>query len=261
MTIDFTKIKLESDELKNALKLLLDEKAFTSYVAEAVTNREGAARSSAESEAKEAKAKVDEFRNTNVELNKKIEALNGVDLDEYERLKKVGGEAGAAAEKLRAMELEHKGVVDGLNEKITALTESESKLKEQNATDLFQFEVRNAIGEYNRDNDKVPVAAGAEHLLVEQALKNRKVVDGKLVMLKADGSEFTTDSGIGTMSEWIGGPARESFPFLFKAPEGSGAPGNNSPKGDSKTMTRQQFDSLPQHQKMEASQNHKIVDG
>ena len=258
--LDFKNIKLESEEQQNALKLLLAEKAFTNYVSEAVTNREAAARSSAESEAKEAKAKVDEFRNTNVELNKKIEALNGVDLEEYERLKKVGGEAGAAAEKLKAMELEHKGVVDGLNEKITALTESESKLKEQNATDLFQFEVRNAISEYNRDS-KVPVAAGAEATLVEKALKHRKIVDGKLVMLKADGTEFTTDSGIGTMTEWVEGPGREAFPFLYSAPEGSGAPGNNSPKGDSKTMTRQQFDSLPQHQKMEAAKNHQIVDG
>ena len=263
MKINWDNIKLEGDAAK-ALELLKGTTAFTSYVDDAVTNREDAARQTVQSEADKHKAKVDEFRQTNIDLKEKLEKLDlsEEDIAEYERLKKLGSESGAAAEKLKALELEYEGKITAKDKEISTLKEEKTGLETRNNDNSFKFDVHKAIGEFHMDDkNKVKVADGAEATLIEKAMASRKLVDGKVVMLQSDGKEFTTDKGIGSVKEWISEVGRQAYPFLFQSPSGSGASGDTSSGAGDKTISRADFDAMTDPaKKSEVARSHTITD-
>lgn len=243
--LDWKKLKLDDDDAKKALELLIKNKAFGDFVTESVTNRETAAKEAANSELEEQKGKVKEFRDKNVQLVADLEEYKGIDKAEYERLKKLGGDAGAAAEKLKSIELDYEGKINGLNTKITEKDNKIAELETSNSDNEFKFKVRQAIGQYNTDNKgKEVMAHGADEVLIEKAMGARKIVGKDMFMTKSDGTELTTDNGRGTVADWIGSEATKQFPFLFVQPTGSGATGNESGGAGDKTMSRSDFNAI-----------------
>ena len=231
MSIEFDKIEFEEGEegqaAAEALKLLRGTEVFTNYVSTAVKAKEEAVRSSAVEEIAPLKEKIDEFRQTNITLKEELEKYDGFDADEYKRLKSLGSDAQAANEQLKRQELEHKGLLDGRDAKITALNTELDELKKGRQEDAFRFEAQAAIHRHNKNFEALAVEPGADAMLIKEMMESHKVVDGKVVML-ADGKDFTTDEGIGTIDDWINTYARKQYHFMFAKPTGGGAAGSNS---------------------------------
>lgn len=259
MSIEFDKIALEGDA-QQALETLKSNKVFTDYIIEAVRNREDAVRVSEQSKTNEYKAKVDEFRQTNIGLKEQLEKFNGFDPDEYKRLKLLGSTAEAASERIKSLELDFQAQLKGRDSKIEEYEKSFEVLKQARADDAFRFDAHTAISAVNMNNKQSPIHDGATPLVVEKAMAARRVTaDGRIIMMDGD-KEFTTDKGIGSLEDWINTVCRRNYPFLFKQPSGGGAVGSGYSGGaGNKTITRAEFDSLPADKKADVARNYKIV--
>ena len=109
------------------------------------------------------------------------------------------------------------------------------------------------------------VSAGAEALLLEKAMQQRKTLGCKTVMLKADGTELVNDRGLAGVGDWIEGVARASYPYLFNRSDENrqSTPERKVPShdGTARTMTRSDFGQLtPAEQMAAVKQGLKIVD-
>lgn len=239
MTIEFDKIELEGDAAE-ALKTLLANETFTKYISDSVANREQAVRTTASADVEPLKLKIDEFRATNVTLKEQLEKFDGFDPDEYKRLKSLGSDAQAANEQIKRMEIEHKGQIDGLSTQNDSYKTQVAELEQKGVDNEFMFDARSAISRHNMTNKTVALEDGAEETLVHKMMQSRKVIDNKIIMLD-NGTEFTTDAGIGSLDDWVNVVGRRDFPFLFKKPAGGGAPGSNTSGAGSKQMTRSEF--------------------
>lgn len=229
MTIefDFSKLKDDLDEpTSEALDIVTSSEVFTGYLSQAAENRLNAAKESFNNELAAEKSKVNEFRETNLSLTKSLEEFKAVDLDEYGRLKALGSDTAKAAEKMKSMEVEHAAQMDGLSRKVADYEKQLEQVAKEREAESVRWKVMDSIREWNTKNPQLAVQNGAEDMIAEMALNSYKTIDDKTVM-QHDGKDFTTDGGFGTISEWIGGPLRESRPFLFTQIAGSGASGSN----------------------------------
>lgn len=260
MSINFDKIELE-EKSAEALKHLQGDEAFMKYVSDAVSNREEAVRLAEQNEAKKYKTKADEFRTTNVQLKEQLEKFNGFDADEYKRLKSLGSDVNAANEQMKRMELEWQGRFDGVVAERDEAKNENMALKKQVDEDAFKFDAQLAISRHNAKYKAVAVQeGGAATDLIEKMMKSRKVIDNRVVMLDNE-KEFTTDSGIGSLDDWINTVGRRDFPYLFNQPAGGGATGSTSSGAGSKQITRSEFDAISDPvRKSEIARTHTITD-
>lgn len=214
------------EETKTQLDGVMGNEAISAYLTQSVENREQAVRDSAKAEYDKIKTRLDEFRETNISQQKELEQYKAVDLDEYGRLKALGSDAASAAEKIKNNDIEWQAKLDGAIRKNEDYEQTINKIESQREKDATRFEVYNAIGRWNSKNPQLEVEAGADRVIIEEALSNYKLLDGKIVMQK-EGNDFTTDNGFGTLDEWIGQVALKSMPFCFKKIQGSGASGSS----------------------------------
>ncbi len=170
--------------------------------------------------------KLDEFRNTNIELLRKVDSFKGVDVKKYNDLlaleKRVTDKELVDAGKLdevvqgRVTQLrtEHEGIVNQLNEKLSV---SERQLE----TLLIDSAVRVKALE----SGVLPTAVDDVMLRAKTAFK---IVDGRAVP-HADGKPVYGKDGVNPMSvdEWIGGLAKAA-PHLFGSTAGGGASGSRN---------------------------------
>lgn len=124
------------------------------------------------------------------------------------------------------MEVEHAAQMDGLSRKVADYEKQLEQVAKEREAESVRWKVMDSIREWNTKNPQLAVQNGAEDMIAEMALNSYKTIDDKTVM-QHNGKDFTTDGGFGTISEWIGGPLRESRPFLFTQIAGSGASGSN----------------------------------
>ena len=83
--------------------------------------------------------------------------------------------------------------------------------------------------------------------------------DGKLVVLDEDG-EPTTDSAKEKLQKLANDEAWKYF-FAAKEPGGGGGKGDKGSKSGSKTITRAEFDKLPQHLRdKRMSEGYQLID-
>lgn len=222
--LDFSKIEGLDSEQAKALEVLTKADAFTNYVTKAVQNREEAARVSAETPLK---AKVDEFRTNNKNMEAKLKAFDGFDAEEYNRLKALGSDSSKAAQKIKDIELEwqtkHETTLKSLEETKQALTEKAQALE----TEKFSNEFNRAIDAYDAANPTMKIAPTARAAIIRDAQASYKVVNDKYVMMSGD-KEFTNDSGFGGMDEWIGKSYVQANPHVVDRTGGSGASGSAS---------------------------------
>jgi hypothetical protein len=248
---DFNEIKLDDEAKQAALDALKEDETFTSYLSQAAQNRIEAA-TAAE------RAKLKEFRENNIQLKQQLESFNGVDPSEYKRLKSLGGDGDKLGKLEEQFNLQLQSKQTELEQLRSQLSERESALKET----AFNSQVMSAIDEYNSTSGarKLLNESGANEILLDKIKKSSKEVDGKLVLLDNNGNEFITDSGIGTISQWIAKVAATKYPFLFNSPSGSGATGSNSGGAGSKTISRIEFDAIKDPAKrLEVAKTHKII--
>lgn len=246
--IDFSNLKLEG-EAAAALEALTQNEAFTGYISEAVQNRAEAAKL-------EVKSKLNEFRDNNIALQQKLDGYAGIDVEEYKQLKALGGK-GADVSKLEEQfnqQLQSKAAeAEELRQQLEQLNQS---VEQQKFTDT----ARSAISKYNTANGSVSVTEGADGVLIDKIKASSKVVDGKLIMLDNDGNEFITDSGIGTIDQWINQVARKQYPFLFNKPSGGGAAGSTAGGAGAKTISRRDFDAITDPRKrVEVAKSYTIT--
>lgn len=171
------------------------------------------------------KEKLDEFRTTNIELKKQIEALtekfDGVDPELFKELN-------SKAQKERDKKLIDSGKVDEIvNERVTAAKSGfEKELKkagDENRKLNIQLEgllIDNAV----RDAaSKSGVRAGAVEDVLLRARQVFKVQDGKAVAFDGDKQLYGATGDPLSVSEYISGKLAESAPHLFEQSQGSGS--------------------------------------
>ena len=173
--------------------------------------------------------KLDEFRNTNIELLKKVDAFKGVDVKKYSELlaleKRVTDkelvDAGKVDEvvqgRISQMKTEHEGVVGQLNEQLgIANRQLESLL------------IDSAVRVKALESGVLPTAVDDVMLRAKTAFK---IVDGRAVP-HSDGKVVYGKDGVNPMSveEWIGSLAKNA-PHLFGSTQGGGASGSRTGGG------------------------------
>lgn len=185
------------------------------------------------------KAKLDEFRNTNVELMKKLEALKDVDPAEYkkmkaefEKLKKLSDNKpdvdSVVAERVAAMREE-------LGTQLTELTNTNTTLKTQLGALLIDSAVKDAAVKHGA------LGVAMDDLLL-RARNSFQVEDGVAVMKDSKGHVVYDKDGTTPMSvdSWIKG-LKKSAVHLFVMPAGGGGQGGRGPGGmDVSKMTATQ---------------------
>lgn len=205
------------------------------------------------------KAKLDTFRQNNIDLQNQINKLteemakfSGIDPDKYKA-------AMAAIESDQEKKLMKEGKLDEViqmrTEKMRQTYEEQLKAKDsaiQKAVDeakkasgerdtyIVDAELRKAV-----DNPDFGFQSGVADLLKDQVLKEFAYKDGKVIRVKSDGSPvFGSKGDHATISEFLQDIVKDR-PYLVKASTGGGARNNGSggsPNG--KTMKRSAFDAI-----------------
>lgn len=224
--IDFSSLELD-EETRGQLDNVMGNEIISTYLGESLKNREEAVRQSAKADADKLKAKVDEFRETNISQQKKLEQFEAIDLDEYARLKALGSDVASAAEKIKNNDIEWQAKLDGQMSKVAEYEKMVAQLEQDREKDKVTSSIRESISQWNMTNPQLKIKDGAERVIIGDALSSYKLLDDKIVMQK-EGVDYTTDQGFGSITDWIGDVARKANPFCFEELKGSGASGNTS---------------------------------
>lgn len=187
-----------------------------------------------------AKTKLDEFRNTNIELMKKLEGFNGIDPDQYKELgRKVQTyEKALSGKKLEDIkDLVPKTQVDELvQERVQAMkTDYENKLGEVNGRldvstkQLETLVIDNSVRSAAMSHKVAPTAVDD---VILRAKATFKLVDGQAVPHDSKGNVLYGVDGSTPLSvdQWVKG-LRERAPHLFEGSSGGGAGGGYNSGG------------------------------
>lgn len=206
------------------------------------------------------KARVDEFRDTNIATRRELDALKaqfyGVDPELYKTLTAKEAEqrekklidAGKVeemfAERTAAMKAEHERAVKGLSDTATATTRRLESL-------LVDGALKDAA-----------IKAGVAPTGVEDVvLRGRQVFrlhEGNATAFDGDKPIYGKSGEALSMTEWLAGLS-ERAPHLFIASQGTGAVGSRG-TGNAKSMTRGEFDKLAPADKATAAKTMTITD-
>lgn len=173
--------------------------------------------------------KLDEFRNTNIELLKKVDAFKGIDVKKYNDLlsleKRVtdkelvdAGKVDEAVQgRISQMKTEHDGVVTQLNDQLSIANRQ-----------LESLLIDSAVRVKALESGVLPTAVDDVML---RAKTTFKIVDGHAVP-HTDNKVVYGKDGVNPMSveEWIGGLAKNA-PHLFGSTQGGGASGSRNGSG------------------------------
>ena len=168
--------------------------------------------------------KLDEFRQNNIELLKKLEGFKNVDVQKYAKLleieKRINDkdlvDAGKIDEvvqsRIQSMKIEHEGVVNDLSEKLNISNRQLESLLIDSAVRVKALEL-----------GALPAAMDDVLLRAKSAFK---LVDGAAIP-HVDGKPVYGKDGVNPMSveEWISGLSK-SASHLFGKTSGGGAPGS-----------------------------------
>lgn len=168
--------------------------------------------------------RLDEFRNTNVDLMKKLDRFKGIDPEKVAEILE-------NERKIAEKKFVDAGDIEGLvNSRIAAMKEDyENKLKtlgSQFSTANRQLETLLIDNEVRAHAIKIGVTATAVDDVLLRAKTVFKVEDGRPVAKNEKGEVIYGKDGQSSLAvgEWIGG-LKEAAPHLFQPSQGSGAPG------------------------------------
>lgn len=211
-----------------ALKFKLTKKAFDELADDIkplyVTNADGNYYLDAEGAVD--KDRLDEFRNTNVELLKKLEPFKDVKVEDYRK-------ALEDQKKIQEKEWLEKGEVEKVVEQRVSAMKSdyEGKIQERDAklqkagAQLDILIIDNQVREHAIKNGITPSAV--DDVLL-RARNIYQVEEGRAVPKDKNGAVIFGKDGNNPLAiqDWIGG-LKDEAPHLFQASQGSGANGGN----------------------------------
>jgi len=185
------------------------------------------------------KQKLDEFRNNNVELMKKLEDFKGIDPKEYTSLKEL-------KQKVDESKLVEAGKVDeAVQARVSTLKEEyETKLQERESR-LTQAERQLESTLLSSQIQRLAVKHGAEEGAMDDVMLRAqtvfRLIDGELTPLDSKGQVIYGRNGTDPMSgeEWMKGLIKTA-PHLFKASVGGGAKNNGGNGQNRAKMTSTQ---------------------
>lgn len=207
-------------------------------------------------------AKLKEFRDTNIATRKELDALkaqfDGVDVETYRTLTE-------QAAKVRDKRLIDSGKVDELvAERVSAMKADNDKVlgtitKERDGLNgqLQGLLIDSALKD-------AAIKGGVTPAAVDDVLLRGRTVfklhEGKATAFDGDKAIYGKDSEPLAMTEWVSGLA-ERAPHLFTVSSGGGSPkGGSQNQGGATTMTRAQYDALPQMERATAIKGKTLVD-
>ncbi len=194
------------------------------------------------------KAKLEEFRSTNVELMNKLKEyesrLSDVDVEEYKALKQKMKEleekklidAGKIDELVNKKALEIKQSFEGELQKLQKerekLEKQSSTYREKLARTIIDSEVQKAVLSIAKPRQ------GAINDILLRAKTIWKITDdGSPMPLGPDGKVIKTENGPLSFKEWAENLVNEA-PYLFEGSGGGGGHGGNGGGGRPKTISR-----------------------
>jgi hypothetical protein len=180
--------------------------------------------------------KLDEFRNNNVELKRKLDEFNGVDPAKYKTLldletkfneKKLIDTAGldaAVKDRVGRLQEEHAAALKTATDQNQVMTRQLESL-------LIDSAVRTAA------NTAAVLSTAVDDVLL-RAKSTFKIVDGVAVATDPDGHTIYGVDGVKplTIGDWTKGLAKQA-PHLFAGNNGGGAPGGGLPGQDTSKMS------------------------
>ena len=183
------------------------------------------------------KAKINEFRDNNINLSKQLEKFKNVDMEKINALMEQESKLndkkfidskdfdGLIASKTNAIKSDYEG-------KITNLTSQLKELTGINAQIVSKYEIEGAA---NSAFTKHKISPDA-HLAVMAQIKNKFSVNGgKVVAMNGETIELGNDGNL-TVDEFV-----HSMPEIFKIQSNGGnGSGNNSPTPQAQTMNSNQ---------------------
>ena len=207
------------------------------------------------------KAKLDEFRETNIARSRELDALrqryDGVDPDkfrEYEtraakerdkRLIDAGKMDELIEARVGAMRTDHKMALDGIA--------SENKtLKQRLESLLVDGALRDAAA-------KAGVRPGAVDDVLLRGRMVFRVEGDKAIAYDGDKAMYGKSGDPVSVSEWIEGLSQKAA-HLFEPSNGSGARGSGNAATGKDTITRAEFEALPHHERGPALKTKKLID-
>jgi len=209
-----------------ALKLLLDTLEGVDQTVAALYEKTDDGKFRLDVEGAVPREKLDEFRNTNIDLLRKLDTFKGVDPTKYQQLlgieKKLTDkeliEAGKVDEvvqgRIQTMKTEHEGIVNTLNEKLTTSNRQ-----------LETLLIDSAVRVKALESGVIPTAVDDVMLRAKTVFK---IIDGQAIPHQ-DGKPVYGKDGVSPMSvdEWITNLAKGA-PHLFGSTQGGGAGGSRS---------------------------------
>lgn len=212
------------------------------------------------------KAKVDEFRDTNIALTKKVEdmgkvleSLKGIDpakfreyeeqarqINEKELIKKGDFET-LVAQRTSAMKKDLEDKIAAQAETIKLLEGDKTKAYGERDSYIVESELRKAA-----EHPDAGYNPGVADILLPHVMKEFTIKDGKVTRVKPDGTVvYGKDSNPATIHEFLADMSKDR-PWMLKPSSGSGAQGNNGKNAASgKTMRRADYDALSPVQQRE----------
>lgn len=171
-----------------------------------------------------AREKLDEFRNNNIELMRKMEVFKDVDPAKYKKLVEMEAQGkfnGKTPAEVDQLIQERVGTMrTEYEEKITSLTNDNGKLSSSLSTLLVDNVIREAAG-------KAGVAGAALDDVLLRGKSTFKLVDGIATPHDSQGRIIYGKDGTTPMSpaEWVSNLKKDA-PHLFPQSQGGGAPGS-----------------------------------
>lgn len=205
------------------------------------------------------KAKLDEFRDNNLALTKKVEdmskvmdSLKGIDpakfreyeeqarqINEKELIKKGDFET-LVAQRTAAMKKDLEDKIAAQAETIKTLEGDRTKAYGERDSYIVESELRKAA-----EHPDAGYNPGVADILLPHVMKEFTVKDGKVTRVKPDGTVvYGKDSNPATIHEFLTDMSKDR-PWMLKPSSGSGAKGNDG-KGAAggKTMRRSEFNAM-----------------
>lgn len=214
------------------------------------------------------KAKLDEFRENNValskrleDLSKQVESVKGIDpakfreyeeqarqINEKELIKKGDFET-LVAQRTAAMKKDLEDKIAAQNETIKALEGDKTKAYGERDNYIVESELRKAA-----EHPDAGYNPGVADILLPHVMREFTVKDGKVTRVKPDGTVvYGKDSNPSTIHEFLTDMSKDR-PWMLKPSSGGGARGgNNGHAAGAKVMKRSDYMAL------DATAKHEFV--
>ena len=227
------------DELLELLKATIDDEAQRNAIAAAIQKDRAGLEANKQQVLDELKKERQSRKDIESSLSEIKSAFGGrsaedvkgmmdrLEGDEMTRLAAEGKTDELLKKHREKWDAERKSSETALQQQIEELTKHKQTLEQQLTSELIDNRALAAASKAGA----IPESLEVVKMLAKSAWK---LEDGEPVLRDKDGNIVTGKKGALNFDEWAAEHLRETHPFLFPQPKGSGAPGNTGAQGQSK---------------------------